>query len=476
MNSVKKNFLYNIAYQILMIIIPLITVPIVTRSLGATNLGIYSYTNSITNYFMLFGLLGISNYGNREVAKNRNNKNTLSITFWNIYTVQFVFSIIVLFIYIIYAIFLSNYSTIALIQVLFIISTILDINWFFFGIEKFKTTVTRNAIIKIISLLLIIAFVNNPSDLWKYTLILSFGTFLSQFVLWFFLFKEIDFVPLKKISIKEHLKGIFVLFIPVISYSIYKLMDKIMIGMFTDVSNVAFYENAEKIINVPTLVVAALGTVMMPRISNLISNNNVDDAKKYFNASIEFVFFFSIPVVFGLIFVGSDLCQIYLGNDFIKSGQLLQLLSVTVFFVSIANVVRTQYLIPMAKDKIYIISTVLGAVINFILNIILIQMIGVSGACIGTIVAEFVVMFYQIILTKKEINYTQYFQKFFVFCIKALAMSIIIVILKKCSLFKNDILNLFFIVIVSGGVYLLLNYRYVFNSILSLVKKNNKAL
>ena len=299
---------------------------------------------------------------------------------------------------------------------------------------------------------------------------------MSQFVLWFFLFKEIDFVPLKKISIKEHFKGIFVLFIPVISYSIYKLMDKIMIGMFTDVSNVAFYENAEKIINVPTLVVAALGTVMMPRISNLISNNNVDDAKKYFNASIEFVFFFSIPVVFGLIFVGSDLCQIYLGNDFIKSGQILQLLSVTVFFVSIANVVRTQYLIPMAKDKIYIISTVLGAVINFILNIILIQMIGVSGACIGTIVAEFVVMFYQIILTRKEINYTQYFQKFFVFCIKAFAMSIIIVILKKCSLFKNDILNLFFIVIVSGGVYLLLNYRYVFNSILSLVKKNNKAL
>ncbi len=471
MSNVKKNFIYNIAYQILMIIIPLITVPIVTRRLGATNLGIYSYTNSITNYFMLFSLLGISNYGNREIAKNRNDKSKLSKTFWSIYAVQFIFSLIVLLVYIFYAIFFSKYRLIAVIQILFIISTMLDINWFFFGIEKFKTTVTRNAIIKIVSLFLIIFFVNCPNDLWKYTLILSLGTFMSQLVLWFFVFKEINFISLKQISIKEHINGIIILFIPVISYSIYKLMDKIMIGMFTDVSNVAFYESAEKIINVPTLIVAALGTVMMPRISNLISNNNRADAKKYFDASIEFVLFFSIPVVVGLILVGFDLCKIYLGNSFTKSGQLLQLLSITVLFVSIANVVRTQYLIPMSKDKTYIISTVLGAVINFILNIIFIQLIGVSGACIGTIVAELVVMLYQIISTRKEIDYTKYFHKVLIFSMKSFIMAIVIIILRNCNLFKNDIVNLIFVVTFSGGVYLLLNYKYVFSSFLSLVKK-----
>lgn len=471
MNNVKKNFIYNIAYQILMIIIPLITVPIVTRRLGANNLGIYSYTNSITNYFMLFSLLGISNYGNREIAKSRNDKNKLSKTFWSIYAVQFIFSFIVLLVYIFYSVFISKYRLIALIQILFIVSTMLDINWFFFGIEKFKTTVTRNAIIKIVSLFLIITFVNYPNDLWKYTLILSLGTFMSQLVLWLFVFKEINLIPLKQISIKEHLKGIIVLFVPVISYSIYKLMDKIMIGIFTDVSNVAFYENAEKIINVPTLIVAALGTVMMPRIANLISNNNKVEAKKYFDASIEFVLFFSIPVVVGLILVGSDLCKIYLGISFVKSGQLLQLLSITVLFVSIANVIRTQYLVPMSKDKVYIVSTVLGAVINFILNIIFIQLIGVSGACIGTIVAELVVMLYQIVSTRKEINYIKYFHKLLIFSTKAFIMAIIVIILKNCNLFKNDIINLIFVIIFSGGAYLLLNYKYVFNSFLSLIKK-----
>lgn len=456
--NLKKNFIYNIIYQVLIIFLPLITTPIITRRLGATNLGIYSYSYSIVNYFMLFGILGISNYGNREIAKCRDDRKKLSTTFWSIYKIQFLFSFLVTILYILYTIFLSKYKIVSYIQLFFIISVFFDINWFFFGLEDFKITVSRNILIKIISFILIILLVLNSDDLWKYTIIMSLSTFLSQFILWLFLFKRINHVKVRLKDGLKHLKKILIFFIPVISYSIYKIMDKIMIGFLSEIEAVAFYENAEKIANIPIAIITALGTVMLPRISNLVAKNEHTKVKDYINKSFQLVLFIIIPIILLILLYGKELCVIYLGSEFEQSGFLLQLLSSTILFVSLANVIRTQFLIPYSKDKDYIYSTIIGAILNLILNLIFIPRYGATGACIGTIAAEFSVMFYQIYSTRKDLNYKYLIKQLLLFTMRAIIPALIVIFIP--SLTKNRIFDLFIHCALYMIFYALINIKY----------------
>ena len=244
MGEVKKNFLYNVVYQILILLIPLVTVPYISRVLGSSGIGIYSYTYSIVYYFMVFAMLGLNNYGNRSIAKVRDDEVKLSKTFKEIYCMQIITSISMIILYFLYlVVFNVKYKEIALIQSIYVISCLFDINWFFFGIEKFKLTVTRNTLIKILSLICIILFVKNKNDVWVYTLIVSGSVLLSQLFLWPFVKKYISNVNIKFESVLQHFKPCIKLFLPVIAVAIYKVMDKTMIGWFSNVSEVGFYEN-----------------------------------------------------------------------------------------------------------------------------------------------------------------------------------------------------------------------------------------
>jgi len=127
MNSVKKNFAYNFIYQVLIMILPLITAPYLSRVLRADGMGTYSYTYSIAYYFTLFGMLGLNNYGNRSIARIRNDKEKLSKTFWEIYGMQVITSIIIFIFYFLYAGFARTNRTISILQGCFVISVLLDI-------------------------------------------------------------------------------------------------------------------------------------------------------------------------------------------------------------------------------------------------------------------------------------------------------------------------------------------------------------
>lgn len=463
--SPKINFIYNLLYQILILIIPLITIPYLSRVIGATGVGIYSYTYSIVYYFMLLCLMGVNNYGNRTIAKVRDDKNKLSITFWSIYFLQLIMGIIMIFLYLLYIYIIgTKYTEIALIQILFIISSILDINWLFFGLEEFKKTITRNTIIKIITVILIFLFVKRQEDLWVYTLIISGMTVLSNLVLWGFIIGKIDFVKIKFNDILIHIKPNLILFIPVIAVSLYKIMDKIMLGNMSNVTEVGFYENAEKISQIPMTIVCALGTVMLPRISNIISNGEEEKAKNYMEKSIKLAMFMAFSMCIGLICIGNNFATFYFGKEFEKSGILIMLLSITIPFFSFANVIRTQYLIPKEKDKIYIISVIIGAIINLIMNLIFIPLYESIGACIGTIAAEFAVAFYQVIAVKKEISIGKYIKDSTIFLIKSLIMFIIIYPL---NFIKTDLfIKMFMQILIGVFVYGILNIKYI-NSLIN---------
>lgn len=461
----KKNIIYNVIYQVLMLIVPIITIPYISRKLGAEGIGTYSYTYSIAYYFMLIAMLGLNNYGNRTIAKARDNKEKLSKEFCSIYAMQIIVSTIMVIAYVAYVLLFNNsYKIIALIQSLYVISSVFDINWFYFGMEKFKLTITRNAIIKLLSLILIIVFVKTPNDVWKYTVILAGSTLLNNGILFLFLPKYVKFSKVTKKDVAKHFKPTIVLFLPVIAVSIYKIMDKIMLGIMSTVTEVGYYENAEKITQASLTIITALGTVMLPRASNMISNKQDEKLKEILEKTLSFLMLLSFPISLGLVAVGRDFALIFFGSEFEKSGYLIQLLATTHIFLSWGNVIRTQYLIPKERDKEYIISAFLGAIVNFILNLIFIPKYASIGACIGTIAAEFVVVFYQTWTVRKELPILKYLKNVMAFAIKSLVMFIIIVFIG--GKIKNDALTRMMIQIILGMLlYFILNYKYILNEL-----------
>ena len=469
MGQIKKNFIYNVFYQMLIIILPLITIPYVSRILGSKGVGIYSYTYSIVYYFMLIALLGINNYGNRTIAKVRDDKNKLSKAFISIYSIQLFMSILMIILYLIYiALFNNRYMDVATIQTIYLISCIFDFNWFFFGLEKFKLTVVRSTLVKLLSLFGIFMFVKTKNDVWLYTLILSLSTLFSNILLIPFLLKEIELVNVKFTDIKKHIKPVLILFVPVIAVSLYRIMDKIMLGLLSNINEVGYYEQADKIVMIPLGIITALGTVMLPRISNLVSKGENKKILDYIKKSVKFMMFLAFPMCFGMIAVANDFVPIFLGKGFVKTGYLISCISCIIVFTSFANIIRTQYLLPKEKDNIYIISVIGGAIINLICNLIFIPLYASIGACIGTIAAELIVMLYQVYKVKDELPIKEYLKDILPLFIEALVMFIIILFIKLLPI--SAIYKVIIQVFVGAGIYGLLNYKYIFE-ITNLKKK-----
>ena len=424
MNSIKKNYAYNLLYQVLIILIPLITTPYISRVLGANGIGQYSFAYSVANYFVLFIMLGINNYGNREIAKVRDDKIKLSVTFFGIFYMQLFMGILMNIIYLIYCLLLSENIIISLILGAYVFSGIFDINWFFFGIENFKFTVTRNIVIKVISTICIFCFVKSSDDLVIYCAILSISLLISQLALWPNLRSKLVYVRIKIEDIKKHIKPNLILFLTVIAVSIYKIMDKIMLGFMSPYTEVGFYESSEKILQIPIALVTSLGTVMLPRMSNLYAKD-VKNVNKYIYYSLLFAMFISSSFSFGIMSVSKEFVPLFYGSGYETCIYLFLILLPSCIFLAYGNVMRTQFLIPNNMDKIYVNSAFLGALINFVINIMLIGRFGSIGAAIGTFFAELFVCIYQCYMIRKKLPIRKYTIRIIPFILSGIIMFII---------------------------------------------------
>lgn len=425
-NKVAKNYIYNLIYQVIVLIIPLITTPYLSRILGVEGIGIYSYNYSIAYYFSLFIMLGINNYGNRSIAKCLNKKEKEDAIFWEIYAMQFIMGVLVLSIYLIYTYAFSTNRLISLCYIPFLISYMLDINWLFFGQENFKIVLLRNIIIKILTALCIFIFVKNQSDLIKYILIMSIEALLSQIIMWRIVLKEKTLKKTKVSNIFKHLKPNLILFVPVIAVSIYRTMDKIMLGSMSNMFQVGYYENSEKIVSILLTFITALGTVMLPRMSALYETNSNEQIDKLIEASFVFISLISSAVSFGVASIATNLTVVYFGREYFDSGRILQMLCITIPFISYANIIRMQILVPQGKDKEYVVSCCMGAIVNFVLNSYLIPKYQAIGATIGTIVAEATVTFVQIFSSKYFFKLKKYSRTILLFWLNGLIMYIFI--------------------------------------------------
>jgi O-antigen/teichoic acid export membrane protein len=406
-SNIKMNFIYQSFYKILVVIIPLITSPYLSRVLGAELLGVYSYMLSVVNYFLMIVYLGIDSYGCRSIAQAREKGNDTEIQklFWEIYGVQLLTGMIALCAYVIFCMFcVTEYKILYIIQGLAVISAVLDINWFFFGTEQFSLTVTRNSIIKILTVVSILLCVRTKGDFVLYVLIMAGSTFLSQIVMWGFLFKEVRFYMPAVRNILQHVKPDIALFLPVIAVSIYHTMDKTMLGLLADYEQSGYYYNADKVINMPLGIVTGLGIVMLPRMSNVVSRKGIQEGNILLKKSFELNIFLASAMTFGIAAVSKEFVPLFFGSGFEPCTTLVMLFAPVIMLKSFSGLIETQYLIPCGNEKIYTIATIAGAIVNLIFNIALIPKLGAIGATLGTLAAEAAVLMFEAFMIKKSFN------------------------------------------------------------------------
>lgn len=389
--SLTENLFYNMLYQIIVTVLPIITIPYVTRTLGLHANGIYSYTESIVTYFIIFGSLGTSLYGVRKVAYVCDEKEKLSKVTLEIIYLKLLLLLANLLIFIPLLCFTSPYADIYRIYIINIIANGIDVTWFYQGIEDFKKVTIRNLFVKFAYVISLFVFINEPDDLKKYVLIVVLSALIGNIIMLVSLPSHINMYIREKLHPLYHLKECILLFVPQVMNYVYALLDRSMLGWMTNTDNVTIYDQAQRLIRTITAILQSLGYVMMARIANLKARNDEEGMKYYIYKSADFTMFFSVPAVFGILGVANEFIPIFLGNEYVESIPILKLLSILVLTIPFNSVLGTQILLPTGREKEYTFATISGAIINILINLVLIPQIGIKGACVSSIVAEIVV-------------------------------------------------------------------------------------
>lgn len=409
--SVKRNFAYQAFYQILAIIVPLITTPYLSRTLGTHGVGIYSYTYSVTNYFVMFAVLGMSRYGIREIARvsGEDQRAERSRVFWGAYAVQLMSGVLSLLAYLLYIPTVTAENLVpSIVWTTWVASAVFDVSWLLFGMEEFKVPTTISSLSKLATLALIFGMVRGPGDAWVYCLAIGAMYLVNQLALWPLVHRYVDFCRPTWAEVRQHIRPNLVLFIPVIAISLYVSMDKVMLGVMSNLDQVGLYEYSEKLSKLPLAVITALGTVMMPRMTAALAEGKRVEALRLLETSIWAMLAMACALAFGIAAIAPEFSVVFLGEQFAECDTLMAVLSIVVPVISVTNVLGEQYLLPSGKDNLFTASVCVGAVVNIMLNLVLIPMFQAMGAAISTVVAELAVMVAQGIMVRGELPLATY--------------------------------------------------------------------
>ncbi len=409
MGKIAKNYIYNFAFQLLVLITPIITAPYLSRVLGPSNLGIYSYVNSSGNIVFTLSLLGIYAYGNRQVAYVRDNKDDLTGTFWEIMLTRLILGTIGTVSYFVYANIsinakLSWYFTL---YYPYVLAQFLDVSWVFVGLEDMKPAVMKNFFARIINVIGIFVFVRKRDDVWIYILLLAVTLLVANLSIYFQLKKYIGRPRVNKKNIWIHIKGSFILFLPQVASLFYLQVDKVMLKWLSGgTDQVSFYDQAEKIINIPLTLITVLSTVMMPRIANEFKKANKDKIQSLLLKSGQFTLFMSFPLMLGLFSVAERFVPWYLGKDFLPTAYGMMILCPIVLFNSLSGISGAQYFTATDQIGILMKAYVPAAVINVIVNAALIPHYGYKGAAIATVASSLISVIIQYYYLNKQVKLT----------------------------------------------------------------------
>ena len=421
--STRKNTLYNMAYRLFSMLLPLVTAPWLSRAVGTEGVGLYGYAWAISYTFCLVGLLGLENYGPRAIAQSKDDAAQLNRTFSAIWKMQLLVAGLTLLVWCGYVGFVAGEEKqIAFHLTLMSVSCLVNVDWCLMGLDQFRPIALRNTVVKLLAAAAVFIFVRKPEDLWIYAFVWSLSTFIGCASCFVSLRGKVKFVSVPWKEALTHLKPCAVLSISVIAVSVYRQMSKVMIGALSDMHQTGLYENADKIILCLAGFISAIGTVMLPKVSHMTAQGRMEDVKKHIDASMDLVMCMVCALGFGLASVAKEFAPLFFGADFAESGLLMIPLSMTLLTIGFANVIRTQWVLPQKRDGIFVKSVLIGAGVNVALNALLIPRFGAMGAVGATLAAELSVPVVQFVILRRELPFGRYLRYGLVYSAIGLAM------------------------------------------------------
>lgn len=450
--KIVKNYFLNLGYQLLSILLPIVTTPYVSRKLGVENIGVYSFTVAMTSYFVLLSNFSFHTYGQKKVAivgKARDKRTSL---FWEIQYRKGVLVALTCVFYLVFVLMQKEYQKIYIVQIISIVSVYFDISFFYQGLELYDITVLRNAIAKIVGVVSVFCFVRNQDDLICYVVIQVVTCFFGNLTMWIRLRRYVDFVGVKSLSLRKDLSELIELFIPVVAIQVYFSMDKIMIGMMCEKTESGIYEQAMSVFRVCQTFLTSLGAILVPGISRMLEEKKDAEIKNVIATSTRISLMLSVGMMFGILSVSDAFVPWFFGAEYSKVTILLNILSVILNFTAISNILVQGVLIPIGKYNYATIGTVCAAIVNVILNLILIRHYMAIGACVATVIAEFVVLSVDFCFSKRYVNMNVIFIYFLRYLLAGGIMFSSLWIMRKMFVTKVGAITELFILFFSGAL------------------------
>ena len=461
MEKITKGFIYNMLYHVFSLLTPLIVTPYITRVLSEDLLGTNALINAEVSYFCMFGTLGMTYLGVRRIASIdwHRNKEKLNDEFWKLFYLQFSLYIAVIVLYLFRCMVKNGYERILYFTYfIYIISMLFDINWFFQGVEEFKFISIRNICIIIFSTVLIFVCIRDSNDIKIYIICLYFPQLIMNIFM---------FISAKRKFALEHVKYRFdvklfkssmLLAIPTIAVSVYTILDKVILGIYRTKAEVAIYDQGQVLVRVILSVISAWGTVVLPRMSNVLKNSKSDmDANNLLVKSSKTVFFLSNGLFWGLLAVNESFIKWYLPKSYYGVIDVLYICAPMILIVSLENIFGVQILLARGLDKQYTISLVLAAIINCVSDFVFIPYGGIRAACICSVVAEVFALVVQILFCSKKIKVKEILTKMIPFFVSGIFMFGMI---KYClSQYENKIQWIIFSCLIGALAYVFLTAK-----------------
>ena len=388
--SLKKNIAISTLYQILLIILPIVTAPYIARVLGPDQSGVYDYTTSIMTYFAMFAALGTASYGVREIARVRDDAAMRSKLFWEIELMTVMTSSVCIVVWFIFIALTPQYKTIYLVLTMGLLSTMFDISWFFAGMEQFKYTVTKNAACKLIGVILMFLFVKKQEDLLLYVIIIISSTMIGDLSMWLYVPRFVEKVDFRTFTFRKHFHETLIYFVPTVATSVYTVLDRTLIGVITNnKAENGCYHYAMQIVNMmKALTFSSLNMVLGSRLSFLFAEKKYDEIKEKIADSTNYILFMGIGICFGMLGVAKRFVPVFLGAGYDRVVTMLILMSPIVIIIGISNCLGSQYYTPAGYRKLSARYIITGAVVNLLLNLVLIPKFWGYGAIVASLIAE----------------------------------------------------------------------------------------
>lgn len=402
-HSVKYNFIMNFILTATQFIFPLITFPYVSRVLQASGNGKVTFAASVANYFMMVASLGIPTYGVRACARVRDDKDKLTKTVQELFIINFVVTALVTVTYVasIYAIprFLED-KTLFYINGINIVLNMFGMNWVYQALEQYDYITFRSIFFKLVSVVLMFLLVRQQSDYVIYGAITVFAAVGSYVLNFIRLRKIISFRIVGEYNFRQHFKPIITLFAQSVAVSIYTNLDTVMLGFMKTDADVGYYHAAVKIKGLLLSLVTSLGNVLLPRMSYFVKNRMMADFKKYMVKALNFEFLMSLPLVLYFVLFSREYIYFLAGPGYEGAIAAMQIITVAVVPNGLTGILGVQVLTSLEKEKFVLYSVIVGAVSDFLLNLVFIPRYGAAGAAFATTIAEFLVLFVQIYYTR----------------------------------------------------------------------------